>query len=162
MIKTDLKSKQRLCTEAAVAILCYVGRKVRNILLRLFLPVVGFVLALNACSLLGTDISDRINAFIATLNSSDRSSIASDFDPGLASTLSAVSWNTVFPVPQTTDLPYSVTLNDYSNPSNVTASMIGPASFTTSGLALSAVFSMVKIGADWYIEGLTVGTVVIP
>jgi predicted small secreted protein len=118
---------------------------------------------LNACNPLGIDISDRINAFIVELNSSDRSTISSQFDPSLSATLSAFSWNTAFPVPLDADHQYAITLLDYSNPSNVTATMYGPPLFNAgTGQPLAAVFSMVKAGPDWYIESLTVGTVVVP
>ena len=109
---------------------------------------------------------DRINAFATTLNSSDRSGINSNFDPGLSGLPSTAVWTTDFPIPGTlpTDIPYSITLLDYSDPANVTASIFGPTAFYTNagGPPASAVFSMVKIGSDWYIEKLTVGTIAIP
>ena len=124
----------------------------------------ALLVILNACSMLGVTIMDRLNSFVGVLNTSDRSTIASNFDPSQAAALAAVTWDTSFPTPMAGDFPYSLNVQDYSNASNVTASLIGPIAFnvTQTAFPTAATFVMVKIGIDWYIEGSTVGTIVIP
>jgi hypothetical protein len=128
-----------------------VERKAQKII-PMALTVVCLVLVLNACSLLGTDVMDRINAFAIGLNSPDRSGIGSNFDQ-TTTTLDATFWSTNFAY--STTFPYIVTLIDYSNPSNVTAAIVGPPAFNgNTGLPVAAVFVMNKVGIDWFIQQL--------
>jgi hypothetical protein len=58
-------------------------------------------------------------------------------------------------VPPDADQLYVASLIDYSNPSNVVATIMGPPAFTSdTGVPLNAVFVMSKEGADWYIQKL--------
>ena len=92
----------------------------------------------------------------ATLSSLDRSTINANFDQSLTvdlSTMNAAWWSTNFPVPPSTDYNYGITLLDYSNPSNVVATIMGPPAFNSdTGIPRNAVFVMSREGLDWYIE----------
>jgi len=118
----------------------------------------GLVLMLDACSLLGTDIMDRVNSFATDLNNSDRSSINANFDQTLTQDLPMMTpawWSSNFPVPPDSNHLYSVSLLDYSNPANVVATIVGPPAFNGgTGLPVNAVFVMSKEAADWFIEKL--------
>ncbi|HVP18916.1 MAG TPA: hypothetical protein VMU36_07950 [Spirochaetia bacterium] len=122
--------------------------------------VLGLTIAviLDACTLLGTDIMDRINAFSTGLNNPDRSAINANFDQTRTQNLSSMTtawWSTNFPVPPDTNHPYIITLIDYSNPSSVTAAIMGPPAFNGgTGLPINAVFVMSLEGPDWFIEKL--------
>ena len=130
-----------------------VGRKAGRVITVLL--VICLVLVLNACSLLGTDIMDRINAFAMALNTSARSDVNSNFDQ-TTTTLDATFWSTNFPYSAT--LPYTISLIDYSNPSSVTATVMGPPAFNgNTGLPVAAVFVMNKVGMDWFIQQLSLG-----
>ncbi len=119
------------------------------------------VLVLDACHLLGTDVMDRVNSFASGLNNPDRSSINANFDQTLTQdlpTMTATWWTANFPVPPDADHQYSVALLDYSNPSNVVATISGPPAFNSfSGMPVSAVFVMSAEGPDWFIEKLSLG-----
>jgi len=114
------------------------------------------VLSLGTCSFLGTDIQERINSFVSGLNNPDRSAINGNFDQSLTKDLPTMTetwWATFFPVPPDADHQYFISLLDYSNPANVTATIMGPPAFTNdAGVPLNAVFVMNKEGDDWYIE----------
>jgi len=115
-------------------------------------------LVLDACSLLGIDIMDRINAFSIGLNNPDRSTINANFDQTLTQNLPSMTtswWSTNFPVPPSANYPYLITLIDYSNPANVTATIMGPPAFNgNTGMPINAVFVMSEEGPDWFIEKL--------
>lgn len=141
-----------------------VGRKMRRVIIPAIMAA-ALLAALNACSMLGVTIMDRLTTFVGALNVSDRSTIASSFDSSQAGALAAVNWTADFPVPSpTADFPYSLSVQDYSNPSAVTANLTGPIAFnsTQGGPPTAATFAMVKIGADWFIEGATIGTIALP
>ena len=76
---------------------------------------------------------DRVNSFASGLNNPDRSSINANFDQTLTQdlpTLTATWWTANFPGPAgNADHQYSVALLDYSNPSNVVATISGPPGF---------------------------------
>ncbi len=121
-------------------------------------PVAALVLSLGSCTLLGTDVMDRINSFAAGLNNPDRSTINANFDQALTQNLSVMTtawWGANFPVPPDTDHLYSIALLDYVDPSNVIATIAGPPAFNSStGAAINAVFVMSKEGPDWFIQKL--------
>jgi len=127
-------------------------------ILFLALAPVGLVLTLDACSLLGTDIMDRINSFATDLNNSDRSAINANFDQALTQDLPSMTaawWSSNFPVPPDSNHLYSISLLDYSDPANVVATIMGPPAFNGGTESpINAVFVMSKEGADWYIEKL--------
>ena len=131
--------------------------KIRYVsLLIVLFAALAFIL--DACNLLDTDLMDRINLFANGLNSSDRSSINANFDPSLTQSLGAMNaawWASNFPVPPDANHLYSISLIDYSNPANVTATITGPPAFNGgTGLAVNAVFVMSKEGENWFIEKL--------
>jgi hypothetical protein len=125
-------------------------------ILRAAILLMTLVLILSACSMLGTDIMDRINMFASSLNS-DRSTINSNFDQGMTQllpTMTTAWWAANFPPPDANHL-YSVALSDYADPSNVVATISGPPLFNGgTGLPVNAVFVMSREGADWFIEQL--------
>ena len=111
---------------------------------------------LGSCSLLGTDMMGRVNTFAGGLNNPDRSTINANFDQGLTQNLSSMTtawWAANFPVPPDANHLYSISLIDYSNPSNVVATIMGPPAFNSfTGLPINAVFVLSFEGTDWYIE----------
>ena len=130
--------------------------------LRKLSPVVMAILAalcMSTCSYLGVDIQDRVSSFVISLNNPDRSTINANFDQLLTQNLPTMTtswWAAFFPVPQDANHQYFVTLTDYSDPSNVTGTIMGPPAFTNgTGLPLNAVFVMSREGMDWYIEKLS-------
>lgn len=127
-------------------------------ILCLIVMSICIAVSLGTCTLLGTDIHERIDLFIAGLNNSDRSAINSNFDQSLTQNLPTMTpawWGAFFPVPPDADHLYFASLIDYSNPSNVVATIMGPPAFTSdTGVPLNAVFVMSKEGADWYIQKL--------
>jgi hypothetical protein len=96
--------------------------------------------------------------FMTTLNSSDRSTINSNFDQSLTTnlpTMDAAWWSANFPVPPDADHNYGITLLDYSDPANVVATIMGPPAFNSfTGAPRNAVLVMSKAGVDWFIERL--------
>jgi hypothetical protein len=129
--------------------------KRRHVFLLVFFSMTLAVF-LGACNLLGTDMMDRVNTFAAGLNNPDRSTINANFDQSLTQNLSSMTptwWASNFPVPPDANHLYSISLIDYSNPSNVVATMMGPSAFNGgTGLPISAVFVLSFEGTDWYIE----------
>lgn len=118
--------------------------------------LLGFGLLLGSCAIAGVDTHDRIALLAATLNSSDRSTINANFDQSLTvdlPTMNAAWWSANFPLPPSTDYNYGITLLDYSNPSNVIATIMGPPAFNSNtGIPRNAVLVMSREGLDWYIE----------
>ncbi len=119
---------------------------------------ISIVVSVLTCTFLGTDIHERIDLFIGGLNNSDRSAINSNFDQFQTQNLASMTtawWDAFFPVPPDADHQYFVSLLDYSNPSNVVATIMGPPAFISgTGVPLNAVFVMSKEGSDWYIQKL--------
>ena len=121
---------------------------------------ITLALVLDACSMLGTDIMDRINSFATGLNNSDRSTINANFDQALTMelpTMTAAWWTVNFPAPPDSNHQYSISLIDYSSPSNVVATISGPPAFSATASPVGAVFVMTKEGPDWFIEQLYLG-----
>ena len=114
--------------------------------------------AAGGCKIAGVDIHDRMEAFAVVLNAADRSAVNANFDQSLTQdlpTMDATFWDNNFPSPPDTDHAYTITLLGYSDPSNVTAEIMGPQAFnTTTGIPRSAVFVMTREGLDWFIEQL--------
>ncbi len=108
--------------------------------------------ALSSCDLFGISIQNRISQFVTDLNSSranlnnDISNSSLDKSAGVLDTL---WWETTFPAPGPSDTQYSITLFDYSDPSNVTGTILGPANYSP---AAAIKFVMVKDGADYFIQ----------
>ena len=163
-IVADNRNKWLSCTALPRArclsrgiVLPFPAVKIRNVL-SFALASATLVFIIDACSLLGTDIMDRINAFSTGLNNPDRSAINANFDKTLTQNLPTMTttwWSTNFPVPPDANHPYIITLIDYSNPTNVTATIMGPPAFNgTTGLPINAVFVMSVEGPDWFIEKL--------
>jgi hypothetical protein len=125
-------------------------------------------LFLSGCEPQGVTIMDRLSAFGANLNKSDRTGIQLNFSKGDTqdyASISSAAWWTAngFPVPTDDTHIYSIVVIDYVDPDNVTATMYGAPGFNgTNPPIASAVFVMVKDGADWFIRGVSLdGTVVI-
>lgn len=116
-------------------------------------------LVVDACTLLGTDIMDRINSFASGLNNPDRSTINANFDQTLTQDLPSMTvawWSSNFPVPPDANHLYAITLLDYSNPKNVVATIMGPPAFNSgSGVPVNAVFVMSQEGMNWFIEKIS-------
>jgi len=116
------------------------------------------VLLLGSCSIAGIDRHDRLAMFVRTLNSSDRSTINANFDQSLTANLplmDAAWWSAYFPGPLDSDHSYGITLLDYSDPSNVVATIMGPPAFNlNNGYPRNAVLVMSREGLDWFIEQL--------
>jgi hypothetical protein len=116
------------------------------------------VFALGSCGIAGVDIRDRLAMFATTLNSTDRSAINANFDQARTQYLPLMNsafWNTNFPAPPDSDHLYGITLLDYSNPSQVVATIMGPPGFNlNTGVPRNAVFVMSKEGLDWFIQQL--------
>ena len=114
-------------------------------------------LLLGSCAIAGVDTRDRLALFVTTLNG-DRSSINANFDQSLTAnlpTMSAAWWSANFPGPSDSDHLYGITLLDYSDPTNVVATIMGPPAFNLNqGTPRSAVLVMSKEGLDWFIERL--------
>ncbi len=110
--------------------------------------------------LLGVSVTQRITQFQTDLNNADRTNIYLNFDSTKTTEYNAIKdpkyWDTPYPVPAAGDQKYAITITDDSDPSNVTATMAGPASFSASGSALSAVFVMSQEGFDYFIRTLDV------
>jgi hypothetical protein len=153
-----------LCAPLTASYTYDVGRKVRRVII-LASTAVALLASLNACSMLGVTVMDRLNSFMAALNGS-RTGIELNFDPAVQAAVAAFDWTGTgsFPLPGPTDFPYALNVQSYSDPSNVTGSVIGPGAFNLaqSGPPTAAAFTMVRIGMDWFIEGATIGTIVIP
>jgi hypothetical protein len=111
---------------------------------------------LLGCAIAGVDTRERISLFASALNSADRSTINSHFDQSLTGnlpTMDAAWWSTNFPGPTDTDHLYSITLLDYADPSNVTATIMGPPAFNlNTGAPRNAVLVMSRVGLDWFIQ----------
>jgi hypothetical protein len=122
------------------------------------LAAICLVLALlGGCSPFGIDVHDRLSTFVTVLNATDRSMINAQFDQALTAnlaTMDATWWNTNFPSPLDADHSYSITLLDYSDPTNVVATIMGPPAFSGVGSPRNAVLVMSQAGADWFIEKL--------
>jgi hypothetical protein len=129
--------------------------KTRHVLLGLgvALMVAGTVLS---CSLAPVSIDERIASFIAHLNSTDRSSLPSDFHPTLTTdvvsgAIYVYDWNIPFPL---TGITYSISGVNESDPSNVTGTIIGAGPFGT--VAIKFVMAQTGI-SDWRIQELWLG-----
>ena len=120
--------------------------------------MVSLLVLLSGCSLLGVDIQDRLFQFMSVLNAADRSAINAQFDQSLTQNLplmDATWWNTNFPSPLDTDHLYTLTIFDFSDPTNVIASIMGPPAFNSNtGTPRNAVLGMSKAGNDWFIQQL--------
>jgi hypothetical protein len=120
--------------------------------------IITLLLMLGGCNQLGVDIQDRLSMFVSELNATNRSTINAQFDQSLTQDLplmTATWWNTNFPLPLDSDHLYGITLLDYSDPTNVVATISGPPAFNMdTGLPRNAVFVMSKEGIDWFIEQL--------
>jgi hypothetical protein len=116
----------------------------------------ALLLLLGGCAIAGVDTRDRISMFVSTLNSSDRSTINTNFDQAMTvnlPTMDTTWWSTNFPLPPSTDYNYGITLLDYSDPTNVVATIMGPPAFNSNtGIPRNAVLVMSKAGLDWSIE----------
>ena len=122
----------------------------------LFVLLIILVVALSfeSCSLFGTKIDERIDAFIDDLNNSDRSNVYTNFHPDKTADYNAIkdpstTWDIWFPV---ADIPYSISNLDDSDSDSVTAVISSSGTFGPS----NATFKMAKDGFDWMIEELTV------
>jgi hypothetical protein len=118
---------------------------------------IGFlVFLLGSCAIAGIDTRDRLAVFVTTLNSTDRSTINSNFDQSLTANLplmDAAWWSANFPGPTDSDHTYGITLLEYSDPANVVATIMGPPAFNLdSGYPRNAVLVMSREGLDWFIE----------
>jgi len=115
-------------------------------------------LAVGSCKIAGVDIHDRMESFAVVLNAADRSAINSNFDQSMTQDLPAMNaafWTTNFPSPPDSDHTYTITLLSYSDPSNVTAQIMGPPLFNSNtGMPRSALFVMSREGLDWFIRQL--------
>ncbi len=118
--------------------------------------VTSIVLLLGSCAIAGVDTRDRISLFVSTLNSSDRSTINVNFDQSLTAdlpTMDATFWSTNFPIPPDSDHSYGITLLDYSDPTNVVATLMGPPAFNSNtGTPRNAALVMSREGLDWFIQ----------
>jgi len=118
-----------------------------------FILLIIFVVALSfeSCSLFGTKIDERIDAFISDLNS-DRNNIYANFHPSETADYDAIKnptvWESWFDPAET----YSLSNLDDGNSDSVTAVITGSGAFGPS----DATFKMAKDGFDWMIEELTV------
>jgi hypothetical protein len=122
------------------------------------IAIASLLVLLGGCSLLGVDIQDRLSLFMTTLNAADRSAINAQFDQSLTQNLplmDATWWNTNFPSPPDTDHLYTITILDFSDPTNVIANIMGPPVFNSNtGTPRNAVLVMSKVGTDWFIQQL--------
>ena len=120
--------------------------------------VVFLLILLGGCSLLGVDIQDRLYVFMNTLNAADRSALNAQFDQSLTQNLplmNATWWNTNFPSPLDTDHLYALTILEFSDPTNVRASIMGPPAFNSNtAVPRNAVLVMSREGTDWFIQQL--------
>jgi hypothetical protein len=112
---------------------------------------------LTGCEPQGITIMDRLSSFGADLNKTDRTGIQQNFSESETADYAAISsaaWWTANGFPVTTDeYFYSIVVAEYEDESNVTATMYGPPTFNNPGIPImSAVFVMVKEGADYYIR----------
>ena len=118
----------------------------------------ALALLLGSCAIAGIDTHDRLRMFVTTLNSADRSTINTNFDQSLTTslpTMDAAFWSTNFPPPPDSDHLYGITLLDYSDPTNVVATIMGPPAFNgNTGAPRNAVLVMSREGLDWYVEQL--------
>lgn len=118
--------------------------------------IASLVLLLGSCAIAGISTRDRVAMFINTLNSSDRSTINSNFDQSrttLLPTMDAAWWSANFPSPPDSDRSYGITLFDYSDPANVSAAIMGPPAFNlNTGSPRNALLVMSRAGLDWFIE----------
>ncbi len=116
----------------------------------------ALVLLLGSCAMLGVDIRQRLEVFVTGLNAADRSTINANFDQALTQdlpTMDATFWSNNFPVPPDSDHLYAMTLLDYSDPANVTATLMGPQLFNGStGLPRNVLLVLSREGIDWFIE----------
>ena len=133
---------------------------IRRIALLAGVAVVAAV-GLGSCAQLGVTKQDRITQFAVDLNKPDKSVMSENFVQGAAD-YAAVNtqafWDGIGMVmPSGAAFPYSITLHDYVDPTNVTADIYGPALFYTnvapSGPSpVPAKFVLVQTGTDWFIE----------
>ena len=118
----------------------------------ILLIILVVALSFESCSLFGTKIDERIDAFIDDLNN-DRNSVYANFHPDKTAEYNAIkdpvaTWDIWFPTGQT----YSLSNLDDGDSDSVTATITGSGAFG----AKSAIFRMAKDGFDWMIEELTV------
>gem|GEM_PF-2678131 len=111
---------------------------------------------LGSCQLLGVTKLDRLSQFGADLNS-DWSHMSADFAKGqtadYASLDSQAYWlGKGFALPVPGALPYSLSVHDYVDPTNVTADIYGPLNTPSGASPVPAVFVLVQIGPDWFIK----------
>lgn len=132
-------------------------RTVKTRHLLAFLGLCAFlILGLISCSVSSVSIDQRIASFTDDLNSADRSSTYKEFHPTLcqdaaSGALNGYDWSTPFPLVGS-GTPYSITSVTESDPSNVTATINGPAAF---GGPTALKLVMALYGKDdWRIEQL--------
>ena len=111
---------------------------------------------LGSCQLLGVTKLDRLSQFCADLNG-DWSHMSADFAKGqtadYASLDSPAYWlGKGFALPVPGALPYSLSVHDYVDPTNVTADIYGPLNTPSGASPVPAVFVLVQIGPDWFIK----------
>jgi hypothetical protein len=128
--------------------------KARQVLL-LALGAVTALFVLG-CGLTSVSIDQRISSFTDNLNLADRGSTWKDFHPELtqdvvSNVLQIYDWSVPFPVVGV-DTPYSITVLNETDPSNVTATIDGPAAFF-GPKNLKLVMQLYGI-ADWRIQEL--------
>ncbi len=125
--------------------------KFRHITVLLVLAAL-LALGLAGCEFLGTSIQDRIGMFAEDLTS-NRDNAYLNFDPTTTQWYNAIkaagAWDANFPAPAAGQQPYEVTLDSYSDPLNVTGTIVGPPAFVGPH---TIQFVMVQVDADWFIQ----------
>jgi len=125
--------------------------RIKNALFILII-ILMVVLSFESCSLFGTKIDERIDAFISDLNS-DRNNVYTNFHPDKTADYNAIkdptlTWDIWFPAAET----YSLSNLDDGDSDSVTATIT---STDVGWGSKSAIFRMAKDGFDWMIEELT-------
>jgi|SRR5208337_1835042 len=132
-------------------------RTVKTTYLLAFLGLCAFLtLGLIGCSVSSVSIDERISSFTDDLNSADRSNTYKEFHPTLcqdaaSGALNGYDWSTPFPLVGS-GTPYSITSVNESDPTDVTATINGPAAFG-GPTALKLVMALYNSN-DWRIEQL--------
>ena len=115
----------------------------------MLLAVLG--LMLSSCNL-GVSVDQRLDAFLADLNSADRSQIYLNFHPTLTQDYDEIrnddfpDWGILFPLDER---PYSYFNLSTADTDNVTGRIEG------TGTGYDAVFVLVMDGMDWQIDNLS-------
>lgn len=126
---------------------------IRKLTIALLLALGVIALLLSGCGLT-VSVSDRLDQFLADLNSDDRSSIYLNFHPEDTQDYAAIQnktypdWSLLFPL---SDRPYAYENLNTVDTGNVTCRIVGKVT------EYDATFVMALDGFDWQINDLYLG-----